>query len=136
MKIIFLFDQLDAEGKVVSANTNPYVVAPENLQMKQLAPGQTGIGLTVSQKNEKGEDVQQFVSIIQFPVNTIPALPTLDAEIEYLKSLLTQKIAAQSVEAEVAKAKAAAATVAPAPAAEAPKVNGAAKPKKAKKSSK
>ena len=74
MKIVFLFDQLDAEGKIVATDVNPYVITPEKLQLQQLAAGQTGLGFTLERTNEKGEKVPAFYSVITFPVNiSLPA---------------------------------------------------------------
>lgn len=77
MKILFLFDQLDAEGKVVATDVNPYVTTPEKLQLQQMAPGQVGLGFTIVRTDEKDEKVPTFYSVITFPVNLSPsAAPT------------------------------------------------------------
>jgi hypothetical protein len=141
MKIIFLFDQMDPEGKIVTTDINPYVITPDKLQLKVIGPGQTGLGVTLEKADDKGEKVQTFYSIITFPVNLLPA-GTLQDEINNLKQLLGQKLAQQITETQTA-AVVPVETPAPTPSAEqavsAPAgANGVAKAtaKKAKKSSK
>src|SRR5271157_2522340 len=107
MKIVFLFDQTDAEGKVVATESIPFVTTPDKLNLRQLAPGLSSVGVVFEQNNEKGEKQLIFRQIINFPVNLLDAQPTLEAEIAALKKLLAEKIGQQVLEAEAAKAEAA-----------------------------
>jgi len=140
MKIVFLFDQTDAEGKVVATEAIPFVTTPDKLNLRQLAPGLSSLGVVFEQNNEKGEKQLIFRQIINFPISLLEAAaPTLEAEIVALKRLLSEKIGQQVLEAEAA-AKAAQAAP-PAPVATAPEAAAqteVSKPvvKRAKKSSK
>ncbi len=120
MKIVFLFDQTDADGKVVSTESVPFVITPDKLNLRQLQPGVSSLGVIFEQADEKGETQQYFRQIINFPINLVKVFPTLDEEIAYLKALFAQKVGQQAVEAEAAKLQAsaapAAAQVTPAPA--------------------
>jgi hypothetical protein len=122
MKIVFLFDQTDAEGKVVATEAIPFITTPDKLNLRQLQPGVSSLGVLFEQKDEKGENQQYFRQIINFPID--------------LKKPEPPAVIAAGVDATSAPAPAAT----PAPAAETP-TNGAAtevtKPvKKAKKSAK
>jgi|SRR5579863_1072124 len=142
MKIVFLFDQVDNDGKVVATESIPFVTSPDKLNLRQLAPGLSSLGVVFEQADEKGEKQLIFRQIINFPINLLETFPNLEAEIAYLKKLLSEKLGQQVLEAE-AKAKAAAeAAAAPLAAPVAAGTNGEAKTvksavvKKAKKSSK
>src|SRR5208282_1640609 len=69
MKIIFLFDQSDAEGNIVSADSVPFVITPDKLNLRQIEPGVTALGVIFEQKNEAGEVQQFFRQIINFPID-------------------------------------------------------------------
>lgn len=107
MKIVFLFDQVDNEGKVVAAEAVPFVTTPDKLNLRQLAPGLSSLGVVFEQADEKGEKQLVFRQIINFPINLLEAFPNVEAEIEYLKKLLAQKIGELAVSVETAKAQAA-----------------------------
>ncbi len=132
MKIVFLFDQVDAEGKVSATEAVPFVTTPDKLNLRQVAPGLSSLGVVFEQNDEKGEKQLIFRQIINFPINLLEVFPTLEAEIGYLKQLLAAKV--EQLAAETAKATAPAEPVA---AATAPKTE-VSKPvvKKAKKSGK
>ena len=98
MKIIFLFDQVDAEGKLVAADSAPFVTTPDKLNLRQIAPGLSSIGIVFEQTNEQGETQQFFRQIVNFPISLVPQFASLEEEINYLKQLLTQRIT-QHVEA-------------------------------------
>jgi hypothetical protein len=106
MKLIFLFDQTDSEGKIVSPESVPFVTTPDKLNLRQLQPGVTSLGVIFEQKDEKGEIQQFFRQIINFPINLIKVFPTIEEEIDTLKQILADRIGQQAV--EVAKAQAAA----------------------------
>lgn len=69
MKIVFLFDQTDAEGKVVATESIPFVITPDKLNLRQLTPGVSSLGVVFDQKDEKGETQQYFRQIINFPID-------------------------------------------------------------------
>jgi hypothetical protein len=69
MKIVFLFDQTDADGKVVATETIPFVTTPDKLNLRQLQPGVSSLGVLFEQKDEKGENQQYFRQIINFPID-------------------------------------------------------------------
>lgn len=82
MKIIFLFDQVDAEGKLVANDAIPFVTTPDKLNLRQLQPGMSSIGILFEQPNEKGEQVQYFRQIVNFPIDLkqpepVQAAPTV-----------------------------------------------------------
>jgi hypothetical protein len=126
MKIVFLFDQTDADGKVVATEAIPFVTTPDKLNLRQLQPGVSSLGVLFEQKDEKGDLQQYFRQIINFPID--------------LKKPEPPVVTAAGTDAAVAPAAPAPAAT-PAPAAATP-TNGAAtevtKPvvKKAKKSAK
>lgn len=68
MKIIFLFDQVDAEGKLVAADSAPFVTTPDKLNLRQIAPGLSSVGIIFEQTNEQGETQQFFRQIVNFPI--------------------------------------------------------------------
>jgi hypothetical protein len=105
MKIVFLFDQTDAEGKVVSTESIPFVTTPDKLNLRQLQPGVSSLGVIFDQKDDKGETQQYFRQIINFPINLMKVFSTLEDEIDALKQLLAERIGQQIAEtAKVAKA--------------------------------
>jgi len=125
MKIVFLFDQTDADGKVVATEAIPFVTTPDKLNLRQLQPGVSSLGVLFDQKDEKGDMQQYFRQIINFPID--------------LKKPEPPAVIAAGADAAVAPVVPAPAAT-PAPAAATP-TNGAAtevtKPvKKAKKSAK
>jgi len=67
MKVIFLLD-----------NNETFAVDPETLQLRQLAPGQSALGLPVSIPNPENPDqpTQGFRPLINYPVNL--ALPDVE----------------------------------------------------------
>jgi len=69
MKIIFLFDQVDAEGKLVAPDSAPFVTTPDKLNLRQIAPGMSSIGIVFEQTNEQGETQQFFRQIVNFPID-------------------------------------------------------------------
>ena len=69
MKIIFLFDQSDGDGNIVSAESIPFVITPDKLNLRQIEPGVTALGVLFEQKNEAGETQQFFRQIINFPID-------------------------------------------------------------------
>src|SRR5580658_2319417 len=69
MKIVFLFDQTDAEGKVVATETIPFVTTPDKLNLRQLQPGVSSLGVLFDQKDEKGDLQTYFRQIINFPID-------------------------------------------------------------------
>jgi hypothetical protein len=69
MKIIFLFDQVDAEGKLVAPDSAPFVTTPDKLNLRQIAPGLSSIGIVFEQTNEQGETQQFFRQIVNFPID-------------------------------------------------------------------
>ena len=69
MKIVFLFDQTDAEGKVVATESIPFVITPDKLNLRQLQPGVSSLGVVFDQKDESGETQQYFRQIINFPID-------------------------------------------------------------------
>ena|SRR5208282_3314663 len=69
MKIIFLFDQSDAEGNIVSVESVPFVITPDKLNLRQIEPGVTALGVIFEQRNEAGETQQFFRQIINFPID-------------------------------------------------------------------
>lgn len=107
MKIVFLFDQTDESGKVVATEAIPFVTTPDKLNLRQLQPGVSSLGVLFEQKDEKGENQQYFRQIINFPID--------------LKKPEPPAVIAQGVDAQVAPA---ALPAAPAPAASTP-TNGA-----------
>ncbi len=68
MKIIFLFDQVDAEGKLVAADSAPFVTTPDKLNLRMIAPGLSSVGIIFEQTNEQGETQQFFRQIVNFPI--------------------------------------------------------------------
>jgi hypothetical protein len=127
MKIVFLFDQTDESGKVVATEAIPFVTTPDKLNLRQLQPGVSSLGVLFEQKDEKGENQQYFRQIINFPID--------------LKKPEPPAVVAQGVDAQASPALPPAPAATPAPAASTP-TNGAVatevtKPvKKAKKSAK
>ncbi len=81
MKIVFLFDQSDAEGKVVATEAIPFVTTPDKLNLRQLQPGVTSLGVVFEQKDEKGETQQLFRQIINFPINLMEVFPSFEREV-------------------------------------------------------
>src|SRR5208337_5634404 len=69
MKIVFLFDQTDAEGKVVATEAIPFITTPDKLNLRQLQPGVSSLGVLFDQKDEKGDMQQYFRQIINFPID-------------------------------------------------------------------
>ena|SRR5208337_1093640 len=69
MKIVFLFDQTDADGKVVATEAIPFVTTPDKLNLRQLQPGISSLGALFEQKDEKGDLQQYFRQIINFPID-------------------------------------------------------------------
>jgi hypothetical protein len=69
MKIVFLFDQTDADGKVVATEAIPFVTTPDKLNLRQLQPGISSLGVLFDQKDEKGENQTYFRQIINFPID-------------------------------------------------------------------
>jgi hypothetical protein len=69
MKIVFLFDQTDEAGKVVATETIPFVTTPDKLNLRQLQPGVSSLGVLFEQKDEKGDLQQYFRQIINFPID-------------------------------------------------------------------
>jgi len=128
MKIVFLFDQTDESGKVVATEAIPFITTPDKLNLRQLQPGVSSLGVLFEQKDEKGDLQQYFRQIINFPID--------------LKKPEPPAVIAQGVDAQVAPAALPAAPVAtPAPVATAAPTNGAATQvtapvKKAKRSAK
>src|SRR5208337_5310034 len=102
MKIVFLFDQTDADGKVVATEAIPFVTTPDKLNLRQLQPGVSSLGVLFDQKDEKGDMQQYFRQIINFPID--------------LKKPEPPAVTAAGIDAQVAPAAPAPA----APAAEAP----------------
>jgi hypothetical protein len=128
MKIVFLFDQTDESGKVVATEAIPFVTTPDKLNLRQLQPGVSSLGVLFEQKDEKGENQQYFRQIINFPID--------------LKKPEPPAVIAQGVDAQATPAVPPAAPAAtPAPVATAAPTNGAATQvtapvKKAKKNAK
>jgi hypothetical protein len=108
MKIVFLFDQTDESGKVVATESIPFITTPDKLNLRQLQPGVSSLGVLFEQKDEKGENQQYFRQIINFPID--------------LKKPEPPAVIAQGVDAQVAPATPAAT---PAPVATAAPTNGA-----------
>jgi hypothetical protein len=69
MKIVFLFDQTDESGKVVATEAIPFVTTPDKLNLRQLQPGVSSLGVLFEQKDEKGDLQQYFRQIINFPID-------------------------------------------------------------------
>jgi hypothetical protein len=113
MKIVFLFDQTDESGKVVATEAIPFVTTPDKLNLRQLQPGVSSLGVLFEQKDEKGENQQYFRQIINFPID--------------LKKPEPPAVIAQGVDAQAAPAAppAAPAAATPAPVATSAPTNGA-----------
>lgn len=80
MKIVFLFDQVDDAGKVTNAESIPLVVTPDKLNLRQLSPGLSSLGVVFEQSDDKGEKQFIFRQIINFPIDLAEPKPAATPE--------------------------------------------------------
>jgi hypothetical protein len=70
-------------------DNNEYVeVTPEALQLRQIEPGQTALGITVPAKDEQGNDVPGYRPFIHYAVDiAVPKTPVEQTINEAEKSI-------------------------------------------------